>query len=185
METVIEEILTELTACVRQVSTESLAPIRALIANSARIYVSGAGRSGLCMQALGMRLMQLGKNIHVVGATTTPSIASGDLLILGSGSGQTPSLLVIAEKARCQGAEILLFTTDANSPLAQLADQRVVIPAPSRNMAGDGHDFNSIQPMGTLFEQALLIVGDSLIVGLMQRMAIDAETMRARHANLE
>ncbi len=73
------------------------------------------------MRAFGMRLMHLGKTVHVVGETTTPGIAATDLLILGSGSGRTASLVVMAEQARRLGAKVLLFTTDAESPLARLA----------------------------------------------------------------
>src|SRR5512139_1017441 len=131
MVSVIERILKELGDCVRQVSVESLTHAEALIESSPRIFVAGAGRSGLCMRAFGMRLMHLGKTVHVVGETTTPGIAANDLLILGSGSGRTVSLVVMAEQARRLGAQVLLFTTDAESPLGRLSHHQVVIPAPS------------------------------------------------------
>ena len=180
MESMLEQILSEVIACVRQVSAESLTQAEMLMETAPRIFVAGAGRSGLCMRALGMRLMHLGKTVYVVGETTTPSIAAEDLLILGSGSGRTTGLLAMAEKARSRGAQILLFTTDATSPLAELADRRIVIPAPSLREAG-----GSLQPMGSLFEQSLLILCDSLILKLMQRSGVDAAQMLQRHANLE
>jgi 6-phospho-3-hexuloisomerase len=180
-----EQILAEVAACVRQVSAESLNQAAELMEFSTRIFVAGAGRSGLCMQALGMRLMHLGKTVYVVGETTTPSIAAENLLILGSGSGRTTSLLAMAGQAQRQGAKILLFTTDPTSPLAELADYRVVIPAPSLKAAAGISGFVSVQPMGTLFEQSMLIVCDSLILGLMQRTGITAAQMFERHANLE
>ena len=43
----------------------------------------------------------------------------------------------------------------------------------------------SVQPLGTLFEQSLLILCDSLILELMQRSGIGAAQMLERHANLE
>jgi 6-phospho-3-hexuloisomerase len=180
MESMLEQVLSEVIACVRQVSAESLAQAEMLMETAPRIFVAGAGRSGLCMRALGMRLMHLGKTVYVVGETITPSTAAADLLILGSGSGRTTGLLATAEKARNQGAHILLFTTDATSPLAELADRRIVIPAPSLREAE-----GSLQPMGTLFEQSLLILCDSLILKLMQRSGVDAAQMLQRHANLE
>ena len=122
----------------------------------------------------------------MVGESTTPSILAGDLLIIGSGSGQTTSLLAMAGQTRRLGATILLFTTDATSPLADFADHQVIIPAPSLKDAKGGHGVPiSVQPMGTLFEQSLLILCDSLILGLMQRLGIGAEQMIERHANLE
>lgn len=185
VDSVIERILVEVGDCVRQVSTESLIQAAALMESSPRIFVAGAGRSGLCMRALGMRLMHIGKTVHVVGETTTPSIAAADLLIVGSGSGRTASLLAMAEQAQRRGAQVLLFTTDAGSPLAELSDLRVVIPAPSFRATDEVHDAISIQPLGTLFEQSMFVLCDSLIVGLMQRTGVSAAQMFERHANLE
>jgi 6-phospho-3-hexuloisomerase len=180
MGSLLEQVLSEVTACVHQVSAESLNQAAMLMETAPRVFVAGAGRSGLCMRALGMRLMHLGKTVYVVGETITPGIAAADLLILGSGSGRTTGLLGIAEMARRQGAQLLLFTTDATSPLADLVDHRIVIPAPSLREAG-----GSLQPMGSLFEQSLLILCDSLILRLMQRTGVDAAQMLERHANLE
>ena len=71
------------------------------------------------MRALGIRLMHLGKTVHVVGESTTPSIQAGELLIIGSGSGQTPTQLAIFQRARSQGAIIVVFTTNPSWPLAE------------------------------------------------------------------
>ncbi len=184
-DSLVEQILAEVVDCARQVSAESLIQAGALLESSPRIFVAGAGRSGLCMKAFGMRLMHLGKTVYVVGETITPSIAASDLLILGSGSGRTASLLAMAEQAQRRGAQVLLFTTDATSPLAELSNFRVVIPAPSLKSAEGIPGHISVQPMGTLFEQSMLILCDSLILGLMQRTGVSAAQMFERHANLE
>lgn len=181
----IEQVLSELTACAQQLSAESLVQAGGLIESTSRIFVAGAGRSGLCMKAFGMRLMHMGKTVHVVGETTTPAIAVGDLLVVGSGSGRTSSLLSMARQAQTRGAKILLFTTNASSPLAEMADHRVVISAPSYKAYEGGHDLTSVQPLGTLFEQSMLILCDSLILGLMQSTGVNAVQMFERHANLE
>lgn len=181
----VEQILAEVTACVRQVPAESLIQAMQLMESSARIFVAGAGRSGLCMRALGMRLMHLGKTVYVVGETTTPGIEAKNLLVIGSGSGKTRSLLAMAEQAQLHGAKILLFTADATSPLAALADHRVIIPAPSLKTVQGVGSLVSAQPLGTLFEQSMLILCDSLIMGLMQQLGVDAAQMSESHANLE
>ncbi len=148
MDSTLEQILTEVAACVRQVSTDSLARAGELMESSPRVFVVGAGRSGLCMRALALRLMHLGKTAYVVGETSTPKISGADLLVIGSGSGRTSGLLALAGKAKRLGAKILLFTTDTTSPLAELADLRVNIPAPSLNAADDVRNRLSIQPLG-------------------------------------
>jgi len=185
MDSVVEQILGELGQCLCQVSAESLSRAGALIESSSRIFLAGAGRSGLCMRAFGMRLMHLGKTVYVVGETTTPGIAATDLLIIGSGSGRTTSLCAMAEQARGLGAQVLLFTTDAESPIARLSNLEVVIPAPSFRVMDEMHDSISVQPLGTLFEQSMLILCDSLILGLMRRTRVSAAQMFAHHANLE
>jgi 6-phospho-3-hexuloisomerase len=185
MKAVIEQVLSEIKACVKQVPPESLIQAADLIESAPRVYVAGAGRSGLCMKAFGMRLMHMGKTVHVVGETTTPGIMAGDLLVIGSGSGQTASLLTIAEQAQRKEAKVMLFTVNAASPLAKLVDHRIVIPAPSYRAYEGGHNLTSVQPLGTLFEQSMLILCDSLILGLMQRMGVNVVEMFERHANLE
>jgi 6-phospho-3-hexuloisomerase len=185
MDSLIRQVLSELQACVSQVTAESLAQALALIESAPRIFVAGAGRSGLCMRALGMRLMHLGKTVYIVGETTTPGIAAKNLLILGSGSGRTASLLTMARGARNHDAKVLLFTTDASSPMAEMANQLVLVPAPSLGMNDGERDHPSIQPMGTLFEQSLLILCDSLILRMMRQSGVSAVHMSGRHANLE
>jgi 6-phospho-3-hexuloisomerase len=43
----------------------------------------------------------------------------------------------------------------------------------------------SIQPMGSLFEQSLLICMDHIILRLMEKIGITAGEMFKKHANLE
>jgi len=185
MDALIRQILSELESCVGQVCVENLVQALALIKSAPRIFVAGAGRSGLCMRAFGMRLMHMGKTVYVVGETTTPGITAKDLLILGSGSGRTTSLLAMARQAQSHDAKVLLITTGANSPMAELADQMVLVPAPSLGMNEGERDQMSFQPMGTLFEQSLFILCDSLILSMMRQSGVSAANMLARHANLE
>jgi len=71
-----------------------------------RIFVVGAGRSGLVARAFAMRLMHLGFSVHVVGETTTPRMDPGDLLIVISGSGETLYPATIAGEAKKIGGGI-------------------------------------------------------------------------------
>ena len=54
-----------------------------------RVYVAGAGRSGLIARAFAMRLLHLGFDVYVVGETVTPALQPGDTLVVFSGSGET------------------------------------------------------------------------------------------------
>jgi len=181
---VVSIVIEELGSCLKKVSTESLIDAVSMINNVERIFLAGAGRSGLGIRGFAMRLMHLGKNAYVVGETTTPPISDADLLIIGSGSGRTGGLLTMAQKAKEIGAKILLLTIDSKSPIGQLADYTVKIPAPSPKVVGDTR-IDSIQPMGSLFEQALFVILDCMILLLMKKTGQTTEEMFGRHANLE
>ena len=148
------------------------------------IFVAGAGRSGLAMKSFAMRLMHMGFETYVVGETVTPSITAKDVLLIGSGSGSTSSLVVNANKADDIGATICLITIDENSPIAQLADVVLTIPAPSPKVNRE-LGFRSVQPMGSLFEQSLLLTLEAIVLLIMEKTGKTPESMFTRHANLE
>ena len=157
--------------------------VEAIVA-ARRVFIAGVGRSGLVMKAFAMRLTHMGFNVHFAGDVTTPAITNDDLLIMGSGSGSTATLRVIAEKAKTSGSKIALISTEENSPIAQMADIVLVVPAPTLNRDNETA-FTSIQPMGSLFEQSMLLTLDTIILLLMSKTKIDNDAMFARHANLE
>ena len=138
------------------------------------------------MRAFAMRLMHLGLDVHVVGDATTPSLASGDLLVIGSGSGETASLQGLARKAQL-GAEVALVTIVPDSTIGKLADPVIRLRAPSPKAArGQGEPAAaSIQPVGSLFEQGLLLLLDIIVMRMAVAGGITSEQMFQRHANLE
>lgn len=149
-----------------------------------RIFVAGLGRSGLMMKAFAMRLVHLGYRVHVVGETTTPNITDGDLLIIGSGSGETGSLITIASRAAALNVETAVLTINPRSTVAQRASIVVRIPATTAK-ATYSSDITSIQPRGSLFEQSLLLVLEAVVLRLMERRGMKLEDVFTLHANLE
>lgn len=179
------QVVEEVGRCLGAVGEEGLERAAALLRRSPRIFLAGAGRSGLAVRAFAMRLVHLGKTAHVVGDATTPAIRAGDLLLIGSGSGRTAGLVAMAHKARELGVTVLLFTIDAGSPMAGLADCVVRVDAPSPKAAAAPGGTRSVQPMGSLFEQTLFLLFDVLVLALMRAENMPADEMFARHANLE
>ncbi|KIS26045.1 3-hexulose-6-phosphate isomerase [Arthrobacter sp. SPG23] len=147
-----------------------------------RIFVTGAGRSGLVLKMAAMRLMHLGLTVHVVGETTTPAISAGDLLLAASGSGTTAGVVKAAETAARQGARVAVYTTDAGSPLAAVAAAVVRIPAARKTDHGSAV---SRQYSGSLFEQVLFTTAEAVFQSLWDEDAAAAEDLWQRHANLE
>jgi 6-phospho-3-hexuloisomerase len=181
----LKTVTNEVRECLLSVDAAEIEAALALLDSAPRIFVAGAGRSGLAMRAFAMRLMHLGVSAYVVGGTVTPAMSAGDVLVIGSGSGRTESLLAIARKAKGLGGRLVLFTIDAESPLAELAEVTVGIPAPSPKARSGPEAAVSVQPMGSVFEQALLLLGDAIIFELMRRRGVESQEMFARHANLE
>lgn len=155
--------------------------VRAIL-DADKVFVYGAGRSGFMMQALAMRLGHLGLSAWVVGETTTPSIGPGDLLIVGSGSGQTRITLAMAEAARQRQATTACITAHPESPVGRACDIVVAIRTPVTKI---DIERPSVQPPGSLFEQCLLVLGDGIVMRLMRELGTTEEEMRARHTKLE
>ena len=144
-----------------------------------RVYVSGAGRSGLVCRFFAMRLMHSGYDVSVVGEIVTPSIKKGDLLIIISGSGETEQLIAFTKKAREVGAKIVLITAKSSSTIGDMADAVLQI--------GQSDQYGKVvgMPMGTVFELSTLSFLEALVSHLIHEKGIAEEVMRTRHANLE
>ena len=180
-----EAVIGEIGATLSGISDEHAAALVDEIEEAEQIIIAGAGRSGLIARAFCMRLMHLGLRAYVAGETVTPALGQRDLLFVASGSGATESLVVMAEKAKKRiGARLALVAIDGSSPIARLADAVLLIPAPSPKVQRQ-LEHASIQPMGSLFEQSLLLVLDALILLFMERKGIVPSAMFGRHANLE
>lgn len=180
----LEGVLDELGRTLRAVSPVELQTFQETLLAAPRIFAVGRGRSGLYIRAFAMRLMHLGLMVHVVDDVTTPAIQNGDLLVIASGSGRTATLLQHANKAKGLGAKIALVTAFPNSPIGELADLTVHIPAPSVKDESTGQPA-SVQPMANLFEQSLALMLDMVAILLMRELGQSGEQMFARHANLE
>jgi 6-phospho-3-hexuloisomerase len=154
------------------------------LAQAKIVFIAGAGRSGLMIRSFAMRLAHLGRSVQVVGEVTTRGIGHGDVLLVASGSGETRGILAVAQSAIEHGAKVGVITIFPESSLARLAECRVVIPAPTPK-SGQYNPETSIQPMGTLFEQSLLLTLDAMVMMLMEKLGQSSEQMFKLHANLE
>ncbi len=150
-----------------------------LLDQSKRIFVAGAGRSGLIGRFFSMRLMHGGYQSYIVGEIVTPSIQKGDLLIVISGSGETETMIAYVKKAKQQGAQIALITTKNSSTIGDMADVVFQIGTPEQYGRVVG------MPMGTTFELSTLLFLEATISHVIHVKKIPEEQMRTRHANLE
>jgi len=156
------------------------------------LFLAGAGRSGYVAKAFAMRLMHLGYEVHVVGEATTPAITRKDLLIAVSGSGETHSVVSIAQAAKKMNAHIASVSSNPRSTLGHMCDTIIVLKGRmaakreqeylARQLEG-AHE--PLAPLGTLFELSAMVFFDSLVEEIMVLKKQSEESMKARHTQLE
>ena len=98
-----------------------------------RIFVMGAGRSGLVAKAFAMRLMHLGFTVYVVGETTTPAVGQKDVVIAISGSGETRSIADLGKIVKDIGSTLITVTSKKESTLGRTSDITMVLPSKTKN----------------------------------------------------
>ncbi|MRH44480.1 6-phospho-3-hexuloisomerase [Aquibacillus halophilus] len=149
-----------------------------------RIFIAGTGRSGLVGKIFAMRLMHSGYQVYVVGETITPSIETEDILLVISGSGSTQSLKYYANQAKSVGAKLTLVTTNKDSEIGKISDCTVLIPAATKKRLP--HEPDTIQPLGSQFDQSAHLLLDAVIVYLLQQQdGKEESSLNKKHANLE
>jgi len=177
-----------------KISDEDVRRFITELLNAKRIYVMGAGRSGLVAKAFAMRLMHLGMHAFVVGETITPALDTGDMMVIFSGSGRTKTIADIAETAKGIGAKICLITSNADSRIGRISDCIVIIEHQRDDTGDEGVEFEirqmmgdhkSFAPLGTLFETASMIFADAVISRLMEITGKDERALKNRHTNIE
>jgi 6-phospho-3-hexuloisomerase len=163
-----------------------------------RIYVAGAGRSGLIARAFAMRLLHLGFEVYVVGETVTPALKPGDTLVVFSGSGETHSMATICSTVRGLGGFICLITASPDSTMSRIADCVLNLGDLTGYYRGDASSFDVRQmtgqyrsvaaafaPLGTMFETLALVFSDAVISALMEAKKEGALELKGRLTNME
>jgi len=174
------EVVAGIEASLSSVCAQRVDALTREIGSAERIFFAAAGRSFLMIKALAMALMQIGYRVHAVGDVSTPGVARGDLLIVASSSGETPSVLLFIEQARAGGAKVALITSSPGSSMAQAADLVVEM--------SDGVERGSPQAgwtTGSFFELALAPLGDCIVETLAAANGASRESVHGNHANLE
>lgn len=155
-----------------------------MVADANKVVVFGGGREKLQIMGFAMRLFHLGRNVAVEGDMTCPYVGKGDLFVVTVGPGEISTALALLEIAEKAGAKILFLTAQPDGRGAKFADHVLHIPA--QTMADDQGDAkSSTLPMGSLYEGALFVLFEVMILKLRDLVEIDPEVMRANHTNME
>ncbi len=151
--------------------------INEIINTKRRIFLMGAGRSGLEARAFAIRLMHLGFDVHVVGDVTAPVPTKEDLVIIISGSGKTRSIIDIGTAIKGRGPKMAIITT--NQDYSLVLDMAIIIPVKIEDIDKDLRE--CFLPMGTLFEVVSHIFLDAIISELKYRTGTTEAKMKDRH----
>jgi len=170
-----EDLVRRISQAMDKVDWDSFRDLADMLPRVRRTFVTGAGRSGLVARSFGMRLMHAGLVAFVPGETITPAAGAGDLLVAISCTGATGITEYIARRAKHLGAQVVVITAQADSPMVRNADKIVLIPA----VADD------IVLRAAVFEHSASLCLDAVFNVLSERLKIDQKAFRARHANLE
>ncbi|MBP3736248.1 MAG: SIS domain-containing protein [Lachnospiraceae bacterium] len=178
-----DQVLAELGTALHAVDPASVEQLVQEILTADKVFFVGVGRVMLSLKAIAKRLAHLGISTHCVGEITEPAITEDDLLIVGSGSGSTLVPLGIAGKAKGIGARIVHIGSNPKSPMSAYADMMVRIPVRTKEYLPD--EIDSAQPMTSLFEQSLLLLGDVVAKMIIEERNVDMKALWKYHANLE
>ena len=179
MDTVISECMKALEA----IDPKMTEAILEMLSKADKIFFIGVGRVMLSLKAIAKRFSHIGLNTYCVGSITEPAITNRDVLIVGSGSGESLIPVAIAKKAKTHGAKVILIGSNPQSTIAGLSDLFVRIPVCTKMQLPE--EIQSSQPMTSLFEQSLLLYGDILASMIIQQKGINIQALWKRHANLE
>lgn len=179
-----EMALAELGGVFQKLDDASVDAVVERLAQARRIVVFGCGRERLQVMGFAMRLFHMGLDAAVTGDMTTPAVGTGDVLLTTCGPGYISTAHALMGVARDAGAENIMITAQPGGRCAALADH--VLHLPAQTMADDqGPAATSVLPMGSLFEGALFVLFEVMVLKLQQRLGITPEAMRANHTNLE
>ncbi len=175
-------VAAELADMAARMDDAALEPTVTAIADADRVMLYGCGREGLMMRGLAMRLHHLGLVVCMQGDMAAFPLGPGDLFLCAAGPGALPTASALCDVARAAGARVLVVTAEPEGVTAAMADDLLVIPAQTmaRDLGG-----TSILPMGSLFEGAMFLVFEVLVLRLREALGETPETMRARHTNME
>jgi len=188
----VEEILEHIQSIQRDMKAREINQFVDALLKSKRVFVVGAGRSGLVAKAFAMRLMHVGMDVYVIGETITPALRAKDTLLAISGSGETELIVETAKIGKKIGAKIIAVTSYPRSPLAKLADVVVTLPGRKEVAAIADYmkrelfgEYASLAPLGTLFEVGVMVFLDGIMAALMVKLGKKEEDLKARHATIE
>jgi 6-phospho-3-hexuloisomerase len=178
-----EIILEENRGLIKNITGKATKDFIQRIRNAESIFFSAQGRAGFILRCFCMRLMHLGYSVYFCGETVTPAITDNDLLIVLSGSGETPSTLEAVRLSKQYKVETFGILGNIESRIGSLVDHIIQIPGTTK-LCRDGEP-ESVQMAGSLFEQSAFLFLEAVVLKIYQTRKKDVGSVSSRHAVIE
>ena len=117
------------------------------------------------------------------GDNSTPSIPEGDILVIGSGSGETDTMKILAEQAKEHGAKLALISGHPESYIGKLADYNIKVARIGANTPEE-KEKASIAITRSYYQVAVML-NDCIMTQMMEKLGIQFEDVMNNHNNLE
>ena len=145
---------------------------------TARVVVTGMGKSGIIAQKIAATLSSTGTPslfMHPAEALhgDLGMVASGDVVVALSSSGETEELLKLLAKIKRVGDALICFTCDLKSTLAQASDVALDCSVPREGC--------NLGLAPTASTTAMLALGDALAVALSEKRGFKEEDFAELH----
>ena len=183
MQQKLERILEENHLLLQGLSDKKVEDFIQRILGARAIFFCAQGRSGFILRCFCMRLMHLGYKVYFCGETITPAIEPGDMLVVLSGSGETPSTLEAVKASKRRKAFTFAIVGNIESRIASVVDRYIHLPGTTK-LRRDSEP-QSLQMAGSLFEQAAFMFLEAIILILHQEQLAGSDSFASRHTVIE
>ncbi|MFX1284211.1 MAG: 6-phospho-3-hexuloisomerase [Promethearchaeota archaeon] len=151
-----------------------------ILLGAEKIFIFGAGRSGMVGRMFAQRLMHLGFPSYYLSETITPRFTSKDCLVVISGSGETISPISISKGAKEIGGNIIALTANPLSTIGKIADQIINVKGQTKDVKQE-----ALAPFTSLFDITALVVLDAMTRVIMNKIGKTEADIHKTHATLE
>lgn len=183
MEKYTDLVLNELSDTLRSIDEKDLLMLVNKLNGAEYVVVVGVGRVLISLKAWVKRFNHLGIPMNYLGNETELPVSKNGLVLIASSSGESLIPLSIAKLSKKIGVQVAYIGCSPDSKISKLSDIRVILKGRTKR-ALEG-EYHSKQPMSTLFEQQLFLLGDIIAMKIMEFRDLHESDIKIHHANLE
>ena len=187
--TLTDEFFTNAKNTFKKINPNDIEYAVSLILKSNKIFVLGIGHSGFFGKIFAMKLNHVGLKAYTVFDEINPPFKKGDLFTAISQSGETSTIITLAEKAIKLGGKVFGITSNPSSTLTRLSEYSIILNKVDdklnfRVLSTIG-DHNNQNFLGSLFGLNIYLLFYFIIIEIAKRTGETAESINRRHANLQ